>query len=49
VDNVFVNSGHQMLGITLAPISGEALAGMIAGDKSVPEAFQAQAFNPGRF
>ena len=48
-ENVFVNSGHQMLGITLAPISGEVLAAMVTGDDSTPSAFQASAFDPGRF
>ncbi len=33
-ENVFVNTGHQMLGVTLAPSTGRVVAGMIVGDKS---------------
>ena len=28
-ENVYVNTGHQMLGVTLAPVSGWALAGLV--------------------
>ncbi len=46
--NVYVNTGHQMLGMTLAPIAGDVLAGLIA-DESPPPSFCALAFDPGRF
>lgn len=32
-DNVYVNTGHQMLGVTLAPSSGWALAGLMLEGK----------------
>ncbi len=47
-DNVWINSGHQMLGVTLAPASGEALAALIAGE-APPASFDARVFDPGRF
>ena len=28
-DNVFVSTGHAMLGVTLAPASGEAMAELV--------------------
>lgn len=45
-DNVYVNTGHQMLGVTLAPSSGWALAGlMLEGRPGVGlEAFSAERF-----
>ena len=45
-DNVYVNSGHQMLGVTLAASSGWALAGlMLEGRSGVGlEAFSAERF-----
>ncbi|MYJ97355.1 MAG: FAD-dependent oxidoreductase [Proteobacteria bacterium] len=45
-ENVYVNTGHQMLGITLAPSSGRALAGLILeGEAGVElEAFSAARF-----
>ncbi|MDE2763903.1 MAG: FAD-dependent oxidoreductase [Gemmatimonadota bacterium] len=33
-ENVFVSTGHQMLGVTLAPSTGRVVAGMIVGDES---------------
>jgi D-amino-acid dehydrogenase len=44
--NVFVASGHQMLGITLAPATGEALARQILTGQSPAEL---QPFDPRRF
>ena len=45
-DNVYVNTGHQMLGVTLAPSSGWALAGlMLEGTAGVG----LDAFSPERF
>ena len=45
-ENVYVNTGHQMSGITLAPSSGWALAGlMLEGKAGVElEAFSAERF-----
>ena len=44
--NVYVNTGHQMLGITLAPSSGWALAGLMLEGKAgiALEAFSAERF-----
>ncbi len=45
-ENVYVNTGHQMLGVTLAPSSGWALAGlMLEGKPGVG----LEAFSAGRF
>lgn len=45
-ENVYVNTGHQMLGVTLAPGSGRALAGLILdGEPGVG----LEAFSAGRF
>ncbi len=35
-ENVYLNVGHQMLGVTLAPGTGGAVAGMVAGSGSSP-------------
>ena len=45
-ENVYVNAGHQMLGITLAPSSGWALAGLVLEGKSGIglDAFSAERF-----
>lgn len=45
-DNVYVNTGHQMSGITVAPGSGWALAGLMLEGKSAVdlEAFSAERF-----
>jgi D-amino-acid dehydrogenase len=45
-DNVLVGAGHGMYGLTLAPATGEAIAGMVLGDTDV-SAFAA--FAPDRF
>lgn len=46
--NVYVNSGHQMLGITLAPVAGEAIASAIL-DLAPPPNVDLAAFAPDRF
>jgi len=44
--NVFVASGHSMLGVTLGPATGEALAARIAGEPAeVLEPFDPQRFS----
>lgn len=45
-ENVYVNAGHQMLGITLAPSSGRALAGLMLEGKA---GIGLQAFSAERF
>ena len=34
-ENVYVNTGHQMSGVTLAPSTGEVVAGMVVGGEGV--------------
>ncbi|WP_181272662.1 FAD-dependent oxidoreductase [Brevibacterium oceani] len=47
--NVFINSGHSMLGLTLAPGSARLLAGLMAdGTSTVPEELLAR-ISPNRF
>jgi D-amino-acid dehydrogenase len=43
--NLFVATGHAMLGVTLAPVTGELMADVIAGDGNPIAA----PFDPGRF
>ena len=43
--NAFVATGHAMLGVTLGPVTGEAIAGLLAGE--VDE--RLQPFDPRRF
>ena len=43
--NVFVASGHSMLGMTLGPSTGAALAALIGGDS--PDVLRP--FDPNRF
>ena len=45
-ENVYVNTGHQMLGVTLAPSSGWALAGLMLEGKA---GVGLEAFSAGRF
>lgn len=45
-DNVFLSTGHAMLGITLAPATGEALAGLMSAEAD-PAALRP--FSPARF
>lgn len=46
VDNVFIATGHAMLGITLAPATGRVVSELMAGERpSAPLA----PFEPGRF
>jgi D-amino-acid dehydrogenase len=44
--NVYVASGHSMLGVTLAPATAEALAELITTDEAQPVL---ERFDPGRF
>lgn len=44
--NVYVGSGHAMLGLTLAPATARALVDLITGGQPVPAA---EVFDPGRF
>jgi D-amino-acid dehydrogenase len=43
---VFVAAGHNMLGLTLAAVSGRAIAGLVGGGERRPEL---DPFDPGRF
>jgi len=45
--NLSVNTGHAMMGISLAPVSGKIMAGMITGDS--PDPLTTGFLNPGRF
>lgn len=47
LDNVYVAAGHAMLGMTLAPATGEVLAALIAGGESLDVALDR--FDPIRF
>lgn len=44
--NVFLATGHGMLGVTLAPATGRALAGIVLGAADLPEL---RPFSPDRF
>ena len=44
-DNLFLATGHAMLGVTLAPATGELMADLIAGEENPI----AKPFDPGRF
>jgi glycine/D-amino acid oxidase-like deaminating enzyme len=43
---LFLASGHEGLGLTLAPLTGEIVAGTLCGEPLVPDAV---ALLPGRF
>jgi D-amino-acid dehydrogenase len=45
-DNLHIATGHGMLGITLAPVTGEAVASVIAGE---PYSADLSPFTPDRF
>lgn len=45
-DNLLVASGHAMLGVTLAPVTGEAVAGVLAADRPID---RLAPFDPARF
>jgi D-amino-acid dehydrogenase len=45
-DGLYVAGGHQMLGITMAPATGEVMAELIATGESRVDL---SPFNPGRF
>lgn len=38
-EGIYVNSGHGMWGITLAPVSAKLLADLITGKREIPKAF----------
>lgn len=44
-DNLFMATGHAMLGVTLAPVTGEVMADLMTGEGSPI----AKPFDPGRF
>ena len=44
-DNLFLATGHAMLGVTLAPVTGEVMADLMTGEGSPI----AKPFDPGRF
>ncbi len=46
LENVYVAAGHAMLGVTLAPATGRAIARLIAGETSESDL---EPFDPGRF
>ncbi|MBL8986404.1 MAG: FAD-dependent oxidoreductase [Gemmatimonadetes bacterium] len=45
-DNLLIATGHAMLGITMAPVTGEAMADLVTGATLPPSM---PAFDPGRF
>lgn len=45
-ENLFVASGHAMLGVTLAPLTGQAVGALVHGEKPP---FDLEAFDPRRF
>ncbi len=45
-NNLFMATGHAMLGITLGPATGAAIAGLMTSEADVPDL---TAFDPGRF
>ena len=47
--NVWLNTAHQMLGVTLAPKSGDLLARLVTGSLSSEDERYAEAFSPARF
>jgi D-amino-acid dehydrogenase len=46
LDNVFVATGHAMLGVTLAPVTGSVVAELVTG---TPSSVDLRPFDPGRF
>ena len=45
-ENLLVASGHAMLGVTLAPVTGEAIAELLTNDQPIE---RLAPFDPGRF
>jgi D-amino-acid dehydrogenase len=45
-DNLYLATGHAMLGITLAPATGEIVASLVTGEQSQ---YQIEPFSPSRF
>lgn len=50
IESMYINSGHAMLGVTLAPASGKLLADSILGTpgEPTPPAFSPARFDPGQ-
>lgn len=46
IANLVVATGHAMLGVTLAPVTGEIVASLLSGDRPV---HPAEPFAPSRF
>jgi D-amino-acid dehydrogenase len=46
ISNLYVATGHGMLGVTLAPVTARAIAELICNEQAGPGL---QAFDPGRF
>lgn len=45
VRNLFLATGHAMLGVTLAPVTGELMVDLMTGERNAA----ATPFDPGRF
>ncbi|HAP59273.1 MAG TPA: hypothetical protein DCR93_07135, partial [Cytophagales bacterium] len=45
-DNLFINTGHAMMGMSLAPVSGKLMADLI---QQQPVSFQTEILSPDRF
>lgn len=45
-ENLFVGTGHGMLGVTLGPVTGQLLADLISGARP---SLDLSPFDPGRF
>lgn len=43
LDNLIIASGHSMMGLSLGPVTGKRVAGMLAGDAPIPQ------LDPARF
>lgn len=43
IDNLIIASGHAMMGLSLGPVTGKRVAGMLAGEAPIPQ------LDPGRF
>ena len=46
IDNLVLATAHAMLGITLAPVTGEIVAGLVGGE---PQRHDVEPFSPARF
>jgi D-amino-acid dehydrogenase len=45
-DNLYIGAGHSMMGISLAPVTGQILAEMVKGEKP---AWDLKLLSPDRF